>query len=127
MHLRTPKTQREVRGFLGHAGYYRRFIENFSKIVAPLFRLLDKDSEFSWSTSCQQSLETLKEKLVQAPVLRGPNWSLPFHISFDASDLAIGVALGQEENKKSYAIYYIGKNLSFAELNNTVTRKSFQL
>ena len=104
LHLPAPKTQRELRGFLGHAGYYRRFIENFSKIFAPIFRLLAKDSEFSWSTACQQSFETLKEKLVHVPVLRGPNWSLPFHISSDASDLAIGVALGQEENKKSYAI-----------------------
>jgi len=57
--------------------------------------------------------------------LRGPNWSLPFHISSDASDLAIGVALGKEENKKSYAIYYISKNLSSAELNYTVTEKEF--
>ena len=64
MHLRAPKTQREVRGFLGHARYYRRFIENFSKIATPLFWLLAKDSEFSWSTTCQQSFETLKEKLV---------------------------------------------------------------
>ena len=67
----------------------------------------------------------MKEKLVHAPILRGPNWSLPFHISSDASDLAIGVALGQEENKKSYAIYYISKNLSSAELNYTVTEKEF--
>ena len=123
LHLPTPKTQREVRGFLGHAGYYRRFIEIFSKIATLLFQLLAKDSEFSWSTACQQSFETLKEKLVQTPILRGPNQSLLFHISSDASDLAIGAALGQEENKKSYAIYYISKNLSSAELNYTVTEK----
>ena len=95
-----------------HVGYYRRFIENFSRIATPLFRLLAKDSEFSWSTACQQSFETLKEKIVQVPVLRGPNWSLPFHISSDASDTAIGATLGQEEDKKSYAIYFIHKNLS---------------
>ena len=62
---------------------------------------------------------------MQAPILRGPNWSLPFHISSDASDLAIGAALGQEENKQSYAIYYISKNFSSAELNYTVTEKEF--
>ena len=67
----------------------------------------------------------MKEKLVHAPVLRGPNWSLPFHISSDASDFAIGAALGQEENKQSYVIYYISKNLSSAELNYTVTEKEF--
>eukprot|EP00253_Pinus_taeda_P031150 PITA_31150 len=71
LHLLAPKTQREVRGFLGHASYYRKFIENFSNIVAPLFRLLAKDGKFSWTTACQQSFETLKEKLVQAPVMRG--------------------------------------------------------
>ena len=57
--------------------------------------------------------------------MRGPNWSPPFHISSNASDLAIGATLGQEENKKSYAIYYISKNLSSAELNYTVTEKEF--
>ena len=57
--------------------------------------------------------------------MRGPNWSLPFHISFDASDLPIDVALGKEENKKSYAIYYISKNFSSTELNYTVTNKEF--
>ena len=73
LHLPAPKTQREVRGFLGHAGYYRRFIDKFSKVAATLFRLLAKDSEFSWSTTCKQYFETLKEKLVQAPVVRGPH------------------------------------------------------
>ena len=51
--LPIPKTQREVRGFLGHVGYYKRFIEDFSRISTPLFQLLAKDSEFSWSTTCQ--------------------------------------------------------------------------
>jgi len=125
MHFPAPKTQREVRGFLGHDVYCRRFIEIFCKIVAPLFQLLAKDSEFSWTTACQQSFETLKENLVHAPVLRGPNWSLPFHISSDASDLAIGTALGKEENKQSYAIYYIIKNLASTKLNYIFTEKEF--
>ena len=67
----------------------------------------------------------MKEKLVHALVLRGPNWSIPFHIYSDVLDLAIGVALGQEENKQSYVIYYISKNLSSVELNYTVTEKEF--
>eukprot|EP00253_Pinus_taeda_P009867 PITA_09867 len=97
--LPIPKIQREVRGFLGHVGYYRRFIDNFSRIATPIFQLLAKYSEFSWSTTCPQSFETLKEKLVQAPVLRGANWCLPFYISSDASNTAIGATLGQEEDK----------------------------
>jgi hypothetical protein len=62
------------------------FIENFTKIASPLFKLLTKDSEFFWNILCQTSFETLKEKISIALVLRGPNWSLPFHISIDASN-----------------------------------------
>ena len=58
-----PKTQKEVRIFLGHAGYYRRFIENFTKIVAPMFKLHIKDVEFQWTESCQNSFEILKAKI----------------------------------------------------------------
>ena len=83
--LSPPKTQKEVRSFLGHAGYYRRFIENFTKIAGRMFKLLTKDVEFCWNDNCQIAFDTLKEKLSTAPILRGPNWSLPFHISIDAS------------------------------------------
>jgi hypothetical protein len=106
-------------------GYYRRFIENFTKITSPLFMLLSKDVEFLWTNSCQTTFETLKEKLFVAPVLRGPNWSLPFHISTDASDTTIGVVLGQREEQRPYAIYYTSKNLAPAELNYIVTEKEF--
>jgi hypothetical protein len=60
-----------------------------------------------------------------ARILRGPNWTLPFHIFTDASDTAIGGVLGQKEDQQSYAIYFISKNLSSAELNYTVTEKEF--
>ena len=59
------------------------------------------------------------------PILRGPDWTLPFHISTDASDTAIGGVLGQKEGQSPYAIYFISKNLSPAELNYTVTKKNF--
>jgi hypothetical protein len=100
-----PKAQKEVRIFLGHARYYRRFIENFTKIVAPMFGLLIKDVDFVWIEQCQTSIETLKAKMSVEPVLGGPNWTLPFHISTDASDTAIGGVLGQKEDQQSYAIY----------------------
>ena len=77
----TPVTQKEVQIFLGHAGYYRRFIEIFSKVASPLFSLLMKDVQFVWSKACQTVFDKLKEKLSIAPILRGPNWTLPFHIS----------------------------------------------
>jgi hypothetical protein len=88
-----------VRIFLGHARYYWRFIENFTKIVATMFGLLIKDVDFVWIEQCQTAFETLKAKFSVAPVLRGPNWTLPFHISIDASDTAIGGVLGKKEEQ----------------------------
>lgn len=81
---------------MGYASYYRRFIEDFSKIALPLFKLLSKDIGFQWTTNCQNAFEKLKEKLFVAPILREPNWSFPFHISTDALDIAIGASLGQK-------------------------------
>jgi len=123
--LPIPKTQTDVRSFLGHAGYYRRFIKNFSKIASPLFVLLTKNAEFKWTDDFEKAFNELKHQLSTAPILRGPDWALPFHISFDASDTAIGAVLGQEENSLPYAIYFISKNMTPAELNYTVTEKKF--
>jgi len=81
-----------------------------------LFGLLGKDVEFIWSKNCQEALDTLKSKLVTAPILRGPNWALHFHIHIDASNKEIGVALGKIDEKLPYAIYFISKNLSKVEL-----------
>lgn len=69
-----PKKQKEVRSALGHAGYYKRFIEDITKIALPLFKLLAKGIEFQWTKNCQNAIENLKEKLSRAPILRGPNW-----------------------------------------------------
>jgi hypothetical protein len=102
--LPVPATQKDVDNFLGHARYYRRFIENFTKITSPLFQLITKSTEFTWNDQCQTAFETLKEKLSIVPILRGPNWSIPFHISADASDTTIGAVLGQKEEHSPYAI-----------------------
>eukprot|EP00253_Pinus_taeda_P032971 PITA_32971 len=118
-----PQKVRDVRIFLGLPGYCRRFIKDFSKLASPLFGLLGKDVEFKWIDNCQEALDALKGKLVTAPILRGPSWALPFHIHTDASNKAIGVALGQVEEKLLYAIYFVSKNLSNVELNYIVTEK----
>jgi len=97
----------------------------FTKIAAPMFKLLAKDVDFCWNDHCQIAFETLKAKLFVASVPRGPNWCLPFHISTDACDIAIGGVFGQRENQHSYAIYFISKNLTHAESNYTVTKKEF--
>ena len=70
-----PSSVREVRSFLGHAGFYQRFIKDFSKVALPLSRLLQKDIEFEFSEDCKQAFDKLKTALTQAPIVRGPDWS----------------------------------------------------
>ena len=117
--------KKEVRNFIGYAIYYCHFIEDFSKIASPLFLLLSKDAEFNWSDTCDTTLVELKKLVSQDPVLNGPRWKLPFHISSDTSDIAIGAMMGQELDKKLYAIYFISKNLTPTELNYTIIEKEF--
>ena len=92
--LPPPNNVRAIRSFLGHAGFYRRFISDFSKIVKPLSNLLVKDAPFEFSDACLKAFETLKAKLINAPVVIAPDWSLPFELMCDASDTAVGVVLG---------------------------------
>jgi hypothetical protein len=110
--IRIPSSQKEVRIFLGHVVYYRRFIPNFSRSFIPLFKLLSKEAEFNWNDEFQVSFEIFFFFLSSTPVLRGTNWSLPFHICTDASDTTLGEVLGKRENHMPYAIYFVSKNLS---------------
>ena len=108
-----------VRQFLGYAGFYQRFIKDFSKIAKPLYKLLEKDVKFAWDEDCQRSLEELKTYLTIAPIVRALNWQLPFEVMCDASDLAIGAVLGQREDGKPYVVYYASKTLNEAQRNYT--------
>ncbi|GJT50761.1 reverse transcriptase domain-containing protein [Tanacetum coccineum] len=90
-----PTTVKGVRSFLGHAGFYRRFIQDFSKIARPMTHLLEKETPFFFSEECIESFNTLKRKLTEAPILIAPDWDLPFELMCDASDFAIGAVLGQ--------------------------------
>jgi hypothetical protein len=121
LNIPTPSTPKEVRSILGYVGYYRRFIKKNSKLSSPLFFLLKKDVDLSWTDNCELSFSDMKHKLSTTPILRGSNWALPFHISLDASDTTIGAVIGKQEDKYPYAIYYISKNMAPAELNYTVT------
>ena len=104
-------------------GYYRRFIANFTNISSPLFKLLVKYVYFCWHQYCPLFFETLKVELSLAPVLRGPNWSLHFHIYTDVSENSLGGVLEQKDNQDYYAIYFINKNLTPAQLDYIVTEK----
>ncbi|KAJ0681656.1 putative nucleotidyltransferase, Ribonuclease H [Helianthus annuus] len=92
--LPPPSPVRAIRSFLGHAGFYRRFIKDFSKISRPLTKLLEKDVPFIFDKECNQAFLTLKEMLVNAPIMIAPDWKLPFEIMCDASDFVVGAVLG---------------------------------
>ncbi|RVW86229.1 Retrovirus-related Pol polyprotein from transposon 17.6 [Vitis vinifera] len=121
--LPPPTNVKGIRQFLGHAGFYRRFIKDFSKISKPLCELLVKDAKFVWDEKCQRSFEELKQFLTTAPIVRAPNWKLPFEVMCDSSDLAMGAVLGQREDGKPYVIYYASKTLNEAQRNYTTTEK----
>ncbi|GJT87088.1 reverse transcriptase domain-containing protein [Tanacetum coccineum] len=118
-----PTTVKGVRSFLGHAGFYRRFIKDFSKISRPMTHLLEKNTLFIFSNECIQAFETLKKKLTEAPILIAPDWDLPFELMCDASDFAIGVVLGQRHEKHFRPIHYASKTMNEAESHYTTTEK----
>ncbi|CAN6691830.1 unnamed protein product [Malus baccata var. baccata] len=108
-YLPSPTSVREVRSFLGHAGFYRRFIKDFSKIAQPLCRLLQKEVSFEFNEACEQAFNHLKDLLISAPIIIPPDWSIPFELMCDASDYAIGAVLGQRKNKlPHFRSYLIG-------------------
>ncbi|XP_035837052.1 uncharacterized protein LOC118484986 [Helianthus annuus] len=121
--LPPPTSVKSVRSFLGHAGFYRRFIKDFSKITRPMTRLLEKDVPFVFDEECIKAFDFLKEKLVSAPILVSPDWSLPFELMCDASDYAVGAVLGQRVDKHFHPIYYASKTLNDAQENYTTTEK----
>ena len=118
-----PKDIKGIRSFLGHAGFYRRFIKAFYKISKPLTNLLQKDVPFSFNDDCKESFEILKKALVTAPIIQPPDWSLPFEIMCDASDHAVGAVLSQRVNGKLNVIYYARKTLDGAQINYATTEK----
>ena len=123
--LPTPKCVKDIRSFLGHAGFYRRFIRDFNAIAHPLCNLLAKEVTFEWSQAFEGAFDKLKTMLVSPPIMRSPNWELHFEIMCDASDYAIGAVLGQREDKKYFVIYYAIKTLDSAQSNYITTEKEF--
>ncbi|KAL3702028.1 hypothetical protein R1sor_020050 [Riccia sorocarpa] len=113
---------RELRRFLGCTGYYRRFIDKYAVITAPLTALLHDLVEFFWSEHCQASFELLKQRLIEAPVMQAPDWSIPFHILVDTSATATGSVLSQlDKDNKDHPIYYASRQLTKAERNYGAT------
>ena len=111
-----PRDIKGIRSFLGHAGFYWRFIKDFSKTSRPLTNLLQKDT-LVFDEDCKESFEVLKKALITTPIVQPPDWNLPFEIMCDASDFAIGAVLGQRVDKKLNVIHYASKTLDSAQKN----------
>ena len=118
-----PKTQTDVRSFLGLASYYRKYIKGFSTIAKPLTGLTEKNQAFIWSPECEHALQTLKEKLITAPILAYPKPGQPFILDTDASNFGIGAVLSQEHDGHERVTAYASRTLNKAERNYCVTRR----
>ena len=98
---------KQIRSFLGHVGFYRRFRKNFSKIASPLCALLVKNVDFDFNDECKHAFDELKKCLISPPIVQPPNWALPFELLCDAFDKAVGVALGQRQGREPHVISYL--------------------
>nr|GEY81645.1 reverse transcriptase domain-containing protein [Tanacetum cinerariifolium] len=117
-----PTTVKGVQSFLGHASFYQRFIQDFSKISRPMTHLLEKNTPFIFFEDCIKAFQMLK-KLTKAPILIAPNWDLSFELMCDASDFVIGAVLGQLHEKHFRPVHYASKTMTDAESNYTTTEK----
>jgi hypothetical protein len=91
--LPPPTSVRQLCTALGYSGYYRKFIKGYAQIKTPIEKLLKKESEFQWTEECQQSFDTLKQKMVNTPILVFPDWSKELNFHVDASSIALGALL----------------------------------
>src|SRR3954463_11397236 len=123
--LPPPINVKGVRSFLGHVGFYRRFVKDFSKIAKPLSNLLNQGTCFNFDESCVKAFNDLKERLATAPVIVAPDWKNHFELMCDASDYAIGAVLGQRKGKVFHVIHYASKVLNDAQVNYATTEKEF--
>ena len=111
----TPTNTKTVRAFLGLASYYRKYVHQFAKIAHPLTRLLRRENlarkQFSWTGECETAIQTLKSKLISAPILALPRFGEPFQLSTDASNFAVGCVLEQVQDGELRVIAYASQVL----------------
>ncbi|KAF8093488.1 hypothetical protein N665_0383s0115 [Sinapis alba] len=111
MSLQPPKSVKGNISFLRHVGFYRRFIKDFSKIARPPTRLLYKETKFEFDSDCLAAFHPINGALVSVPIVKPPNWDLPFEIMTDVSDFAVEPVLGQQKDKKTFRSYLVGSNV----------------
>ena len=118
-----PKSAKNIKQFLGLAGYYRRFIPNFSTVAKPLSYLLKKGVRFAWTEVQQNAFDKLKNILCNYPILQYPNFSKPFIVSCDASNYGLGGVLSQGIIGKDLPVAYASRTLSETEINYSTIEK----
>ena len=117
-----PKSQKDVRAYLGLCNYYRKFVKGFAQIAQPLNRLLSKDVKFEWTAECENAFNKLKKALTESPILVFPDFSARFYLYVDASTQAISYILGQKDaQNKERVISYGGRSLNKTERNWGIT------
>ena len=119
----TPKTVKDIRRFIGMAGYYRRFVPNFSQLSAPLTDLIKSKGKIGWTEKADKAFNELKSRLIETPILTAPNWEKLFTIHVDASDFALGAVITQGEKEEEKPIAYMSKKLVGAQRRYTTTEK----
>ena len=126
--MQPPKNIRDVRSFLGMASYYRKYVPDFSKIAKPLSSLTRKNAKFQWSLETQTAFETLKQRLLEAPILAFPDITKPFKLYTDASQYALGAVLMQEQDGQNRVIQYISHQFSDQKQKwPTIEREAFAI
>ena len=118
-----PRNVREVRKFLGFTGYYRHFIQDYSKMARPLLDLTKQATPWHWEDQHQQAFESLRDKMVSKPVLRQPDFSKTFYLQTDASKYGVGAVLSQDEGtqpvtpRKRHPVAYYSATFSPTKQN----------
>ena len=119
-----PESRKQLMRFLGMAGYYRKFCQNFSTVAEPLTQLLSKKAKFLWNDKCEQAFEELKAILKSAPVLSAPDFDHQFKLAVDASDVAAGAVLLQEDKDGvDHPICYFSKKFNTSQRNYSTVEK----
>ena len=120
----TPQTILHIQQFLGLTGYYRKFIENYASISAPMLELIKKEPKWLWTTKHQSAFDALKRSMMEYPILRMPDLQKTFYLYTDACGVAIGAILSQKDSDNNeYVIQYISRTLKGAELSYGISNK----
>jgi hypothetical protein len=118
-----PENRKQVQAFLGLAGYYRKFVPHYAHLAANLSNLLKKNRKFEWDKAAEEAFWDIKSRLATRPILRSPDFNLPFCIAVDASDLAIGSVLFQVIDGYEHPVCFYSKKLNVHELKYSTIEK----